>query len=254
MTYRIRNIAIAVGLGLVAMLLTTFYVASYKRHVRQSESTVTVFTAKRDIPQGTPGADLVRHGWIAPEQVVKRSVVPGAIARPDDVRKLITRQDIYTGEQISVRRFADSAEQGVRTQLHGSLRALSVPGTPDVLLAGTLRDGDHVDILANLKVGECGTCYATRVVSRDILVLHASSAATGQKVTNGTSSVLLAVSDNRQAQKIWYAVQNGAGWSLALRAVAHATNSPEDVEGINSVLKDSVSPANLRHYRNGGAK
>ena len=64
MTYRIRNIAVAVGLALVAALLTTFYVANYKRHVQQSESTVEVFVAKRDIPQGTPGAELIKSGWI----------------------------------------------------------------------------------------------------------------------------------------------------------------------------------------------
>ena len=61
MTYRIRNIAVAVGLALVAALLTTFYVANYKRHVRQTESTVKVFVAKRDIPQGTPGAELIKR-------------------------------------------------------------------------------------------------------------------------------------------------------------------------------------------------
>ena len=52
MTYRLRNIAVAVGLALVAALLTTFYVANYKRHVRQSESTVKVYVAKRDVPAG----------------------------------------------------------------------------------------------------------------------------------------------------------------------------------------------------------
>ena len=63
MTYRVRNIAVAVGLALLAAVLTTFYVTNYKRHVRNSESTVTVYTAKRDIPQGTPGTELVKHGW-----------------------------------------------------------------------------------------------------------------------------------------------------------------------------------------------
>src|SRR3954453_9903486 len=101
MTYRIRNIAVAVGLALVAALLTTFYVANYKRHVRQSESTVTVYVAKRDIPQGTPGAELIRHGWIRTAETPQRSVVPGAIASPDEVRTLITRQDIFSGEQVT---------------------------------------------------------------------------------------------------------------------------------------------------------
>jgi len=151
----VRNIAIAVGLALVAALLTTFYVANYKRHVRQSETTVTVFVAKRDIPQGTPGTDLLKHGWLVPSQVVQRNVVPGYVSNTDQIRNLITRQDIYSGEQVSLRRFAGHAELGPRVQLHGTLRAISLPGTADALLSGTLKDGDHVDVLANLKSGDC---------------------------------------------------------------------------------------------------
>jgi Flp pilus assembly protein CpaB len=251
MTYRIRNIAVAVGLALIAALLTTFYVANYKRHVQQSESTVTVYVAKRDIPQGTPGGELLKAGWIQAGSTAKHSVVPGAILNPDQVRTLITREEIFVGEQVSLRRFADRAEQGVRAQLHGTLRAISIPGTPDALLAGTLRDGDHVDFLANLKTGDCASCFAVRHIARDVLVLHAST--TGSTVTPGRasnqgSSVLLAVHDNREAQKIWFAVENSAGWSLTLRPVANASDSREDIEGIVSLLTDGASSANNAHY------
>jgi Flp pilus assembly protein CpaB len=253
MTYRIRNITVAVGLALVAALLTTFYVANYKRHVQQSESTVTVYVAKRDIPQGTPGAELIKSGWIQTAQAAQRTVVPGAISNPDEVRSLITRQDIYAGEQVSLRRFAGRAEQGVRAQLHGTLRAISIPGTPDALLAGTLRDGDHVDLIANLKSGDCSSCFAVRNVARDVLVLHASSTSSVSATRTGNqgSSVLLAVHDNREAQKIWFAVENSAGWSLALRPVANASDSREDIEGILSLLNDGSSSANDSHYYGG---
>jgi Flp pilus assembly protein CpaB len=255
MTYRVRNIGVAVGLALVAALLTTFYVANYKRHVQQSESTATVFVAKRDIPQGTSGADLIKNGWITTQQAVQRTVVPGAISNPDQVRNLITRQDIFTGEQVSLRRFADHAEQGVRVQLHGNLRAISLPGTPDALLAGTLRDGDHVDLVANLKTGDCSTCFAARAVARDILVLRASTAPSGaSRVASTDTSVMLAVNDRTEAQKIWYAVQNSSGWTLALRPVSKAVDSPEDVEGLPSLLRDGVSSSNFQHFTTGGAK
>jgi Flp pilus assembly protein CpaB len=255
MTYRVRNIGVAVGLALVAALLTTFYVANYKRHVRQSESTATVFVAKRDIPQGTNGADLIKNGWITTQQAVQRTVVPGAISNPDQVRNLITRQDIFTGEQVSLRRFADHAEQGVRVQLHGALRGISLPGTPDALLAGTLRDGDHVDLVANLRTGDCSTCFAARAVARDVLVLRAPTTPTGaSRVASTDTSVMLAVNDRSEAQKIWYAVQNSSGWTLALRPVSKAVDSPEDVEGLPSLLKDGVSASKFQHFTTGGAK
>ncbi|MBV8395126.1 MAG: hypothetical protein JO064_02545, partial [Actinobacteria bacterium] len=53
MTYRTRNIVIAVGLALVAMLITLFYVANYRRSVQSDQQTVKVFVAARDLPVGT---------------------------------------------------------------------------------------------------------------------------------------------------------------------------------------------------------
>ena len=49
MTYRIRNILIAVGLALVAMMLTLFYVTNYKRSVQKSTSGVPVYVAVKDL-------------------------------------------------------------------------------------------------------------------------------------------------------------------------------------------------------------
>lgn len=253
MTYRVRNIAVAVGLALLAAVLTTFYVTNYKRHVRNSENTVTVYTAKRDIPQGTPGTELVKHGWLTTSQVAQRTVVPGAISSPDQIRTLLTKQEVYAGEQVTLRTFASNAQQGVRVQLHGTLRAVSLTGLPDNLLAGTLRDGDHVDLIANLKTGDCGTCFAVRAVARNVLVLRAPAAAATSKVSNTQSSVMLAVSDRKEEQKIWYAVQNAAGWALALRPVANAADSPDAVEGINSLLKDKADASTAANYV-GGSK
>jgi len=248
MTYRLRNIGIAVALAIVAALLTTFYVTNYKRTVQQGEQKVPVYVASHDIALGTPGSEIAHRNMLRVEDVPRRSVVPGAISSPDQVASQLTRQDIYLGEQISLRRFADHAEQGVRSQLHGTLRAISLPGTPDAVLAGTLKDGDHVDMIANLKTGDCSTCFASRVVARDVLVLHAYVPSVGSKVANTTeTSVLLAVHDRREAQKIFFTVQNASGWGLELRPVANATDSPEDVETEPSILKDGVSAQALTH-------
>jgi Flp pilus assembly protein CpaB len=154
----------------------------------------------------------------------------------------LTTQDIYAGEQVTLRRFANHEEQGVRSQLHGPIRAVSIPGTPDALLTGTLKDGDHVDLIANLK--NPNGQFVVRDVVRDLLVLHAGAQSTTQKVQNGgttANSVLLAVSDNREAQKIWFTVENASGWSLMLRPVAGATTPPLDLEVAKSVVEDGAS-------------
>jgi hypothetical protein len=40
MTYRIRNLVVAIGLALVAMMLTLFYVTNYKRSVQKDTASV----------------------------------------------------------------------------------------------------------------------------------------------------------------------------------------------------------------------
>jgi Flp pilus assembly protein CpaB len=254
MTYRLRNIAVAVGLALVAALLTTFYVANYKRHVRQGESTVKVYVAKRDVPQGTSGADLIKRHLMVTSDVTGRTVVPGYVSNPEQVANLLTAQAIYAGEQITLRRFSSRAQLGIRSQLHGTLRAISLPGTTDQVLAGTLRDGDHVDLIANLKHGG-GSDHATRVVARNMLVLRAPT--TGPDPSNvgsasGDSSVMLAISDRRDIQKVFFAVQNADGWSLQLRPVTNATDTPYDVESDTSEFKDSINDRNMAHFLGSG--
>jgi Flp pilus assembly protein CpaB len=262
MAYRARNILIAVALAAVAALLTSFYVTSYKRHVQRSEDHVTVLVAKHDIDPGTTGGDAAH--MLTSQTVPRRSVVPGAISSPDQIAGLVATQKTLEGEQVTTRRFNPVAENGVRADLKGNVRAFQVQGDANQTLAGTMKDGDHVDIVATFKYHRAGhsgdTFFASRVVLRDLKVLRAPAGpAVGSKLTNGLNqdySVLLAVTD-QQAQKLLFTVTqtgsasqgNGAGWSLQLRPVVHADDSPESVTTLDSVLRDGLSSSQLKKYR-----
>ena len=50
MTYRVRNIGIAVALAVLAAMMISYYVTNYKRHVQHGASDVTVLVATKDIP------------------------------------------------------------------------------------------------------------------------------------------------------------------------------------------------------------
>jgi len=262
MAYRARNILIAVALAAVAALLTSFYVTSYKRHVQRSEDHVTVLVAKHDIDAGTTGGDAAH--MLTSETVPRRSVVPGAISSPDQIASLVATQKTLEGEQVTTRRFNPVAENGVRADLKGNIRAFQVQGDANQTLAGTLKDGDHVDVVATFKYHRAGqsgdTFFASRVVLRDLAVLRAPAGpAVGSKLTNGLQqdfSVLVAVTD-QQAQKLLFTLTqtgsasqgNGSGWSLQLRPVVHADDSPESVTTLDSVLRDGLSSAQLKKYR-----
>jgi Flp pilus assembly protein CpaB len=250
MTYRIRNISIAVALGLVAALLTTFYVTNYQRSVRKDETNVPVFVAKRDIPAGTAGSDVARKGMLVKTEIVRRSVVPGAISSPDQVDHLVSTQPIYAGEQVTTRRFATPAEQGIRAQLKGTMRAIQVEGNQHQLLAGTLKAGDRVDFVVSLEPDVPRP--ATRIVLRDIEVLQTSGGPNAQQKLAQSSGlwVLLAVTDT-QVQKLFHGMKHGQ-WSLQLRPPLKANDSQEQVQTSRSVIRAGLSPAQLEKLDLGG--
>lgn len=238
MTYRIRNIVIAVGLALVAMLLTLLYVTNYKRSVQHDAASVQVYVAAHDIAAGRSGSDIVRGHDLRTEQVARRSVVPGAISSPDQIQSLVLSGPVYAGEEITLRRFTDVAAQGIRAHLKGTMRAVQVSGDPDQVLAGTLQTGDHVDVVGNFRTNATNATNATRIVLRDLAVLSGPNEPASAKVAGGSSSVILAVSDT-QVQRLFYVLKN-ADWTFELRPVIDAADSRERLETLNSILTEGL--------------
>ena len=254
MTYRARNIFAAIGLAVLAALFVGFYVSNYKRTVEHSQQHVTVFVAARDIPEGTSGADAASRGLLKQEQVLRQSVVPGAISSSKQIEKLVAAQTTYAGEQISLTRFSDAAVQGIRGVLRGPMRAVQIAGDANQTLAGTLRVGDRVDIVANVKVGsDTSQRSISRIVLRNLRVLKAPTASdTGAHLSapvNGSSPVLLAVTDT-QVQKLFFVVKND-DWTLELRPIIKVSDSPETVETQNTIVNDGLGPNQLRIARGG---
>ena len=237
MTYRIRNVLIAIGLALVAMMLTLFYVTNYKRSVQKSTGGVPVYVAAKDLSTGTPGADIVKQHELRVETVQKQDVVPGAISSPSDISSLVLSAPVYAGEQVTLRRFSDVAAQGIRGQLKGTLRAIQIAGDGNQLLAGTLAAGDHVDLVANLRLNSNSTADATRIVLRNLLVLTPPSDPSLGKVStpSGSMSVILAVTDT-QVQRLFFVVKNG-DWTLELRPVVGAVDSADRIDTLSTVLQ-----------------
>src|SRR6266536_1675533 len=198
MTYRVRNIVVAVVLAALAGTLTLVYVVNYKRHVQHGENKVNVLVAARDIPAGTTGSEVVEQHMLKTETVPRRTLVPGWIGKPDQLHSQVGTRQLYEGEQVTVRCFAPPREQGVRSLIRATERAIEVNGNPHQVLAGTLKDGDYVDVIGNWTLPDGGQHHVTRVVLRNILVLKAATAITeGAKLgpSQDTSAVQLRITD-----------------------------------------------------------
>jgi Flp pilus assembly protein CpaB len=246
MTYRIRNITIAIALALVAAFLPMFYVTSYQRNVRKDETNVQVFVAKVDIPAGLSGADVASRKMMSKADVVRRAVVPGAISNPAQLATLVSTEPIYAGEQVSTRRFSSPSQQGIRAQLTGVQRAISIAGNKNQLLAGTLKKGDKIDLVATF--GPEGSVNVTRIVLRNIEVLRAP-AAVGEAASKISSDAtgfdtILRVTDT-QVQKLHWVYVEAKAWHFELRPGTEAADSPENVESWYSVLREGVRQKQL---------
>lgn len=236
MSYRLRNIGIAVVLAVLAALLTIFYVTNYKKSVQQGEDLVPVWVAAQDIPVGTSGTEAGDRNLLRQDKVAQRSVVPGAISKTEQVDQLVATEKIYQGEQISLNRFHPLGEQGIKAQLKGRLRAIEIAGNEHQLLMGTLEEGDQVDFLGSMEVAN--GVKLTKVVLRDLLVLKApNSGAVESKLgarPDEAFSTILAVTD-AQSQKLFHVMTNG-DWYLELRPVTDAADSRDSVDNTVTVM------------------
>ncbi len=241
MTYRVRNIGIAVALAVLAALMISYYVTNYKRHVQQGASDVAVLVATKDIPAGTAGVEVAKGHMLRTLSVTRTSVVPGAISNATELSNLVATQATYAGEQVSARRFAPQGAGGVRASITGPQRAVQIPGDGNQLLLGTLKAGDRVDVVGSWSVPEGTTHHVSRIVLRDILVLRApDTTGIDSRLTTGPNSALsvqLQLTD-AQAPKLYWLVQNGS-YQLALRPTNHAADVGKNAETATSELGPS---------------
>ncbi len=240
MNYRVKNIGIAVALAALAAILTSVYVVNYKRHVQHGEGKVTVLVAAHDIPAGTSGADIIDQHMLQKETVPRKAVVAGAISSPEQLSQYIATEDVFEGEQVSTRRFAPPKEQGIRSQIHGTQRAYQLEGSPNQLMAGTLKEGDYIDVVgtwdAPTRDVNAKSIKVARVVLRNLLVLKAADPAVASAAVTSqqqTAFVQLRATD-AQTQKLLWIQKNsgnsGDGWHLALRPPNGSLDSSNTVQ------------------------
>jgi pilus assembly protein CpaB len=257
--YRFRNAFIAGALAVVGALLVFAYVTSYRHDVQKGQDQVQVYVASRDIPEGTNGSD-VAGSYLRKETVLRRNVVSGAISSPSQLNTYAASQTILADEQVTMRQFHPATETGVLASISGNHRAMTVRGDSDMLLAGIVKDGDHVDVLANIryvvrqpKTDQTGgdlRRVAARVILRDPVVLKAPEDTSSSSISGQSNSVITLALTDAQAQKLLFAVKNGDWW-LVLRPVAKPDDSPESVETIESVLGDGLGPSGIDQLTSG---
>jgi Flp pilus assembly protein CpaB len=240
---RLRNLALPIGLAVLAAVLVGIYVISYRNSVNHGADLEKVLVAARDIPAGTDGASVAGGGYLKEQTVPHRAVVPGAIVSAAPLTSLVVSGTIYRGEQVTLRQFKPIAQGGIFAKFSGKQRVVVVPGDANQLLAGTASDGDRVDVVANTKYSVGGMNRATtRVILQNLLVLKAASGSKSGGVAGAQTSTATLVMTDKQSQTMLWALKN-ATWYLVLRPTASPRASKASLETLYSFLSRGL-PAN----------
>jgi Flp pilus assembly protein CpaB len=233
---------VPIALAVLAVVLIGIYMVSYRNSVAEGAGLVKVLVAARDIPAGTEGSAVASGGYLKTQTVPRRAVVPGSIVSAAPLTSMVAANPIYKGEQVTLRQFGPISQGGIFAKFSGKQRAVAVPGDANQLLAGTVSDGDHVDVLATVGYRARGLSRSTtRAVLRNLLVLEApAEGSTGGASGGETISATLVMTD-RQAQTMGWAMKNST-WFLALRPTAHPRNSSVTLETLKTFLGRALPP------------
>jgi Flp pilus assembly protein CpaB len=209
--------AILAGVVLVAFL------EKYKTNVKNDTRGVPVLVAQRLIPAGTSGDVASADGYFKPGSIAQKDIKVGALATGAAVSGAVATHDIYPGQQITTADFAVGGD-ALRGKLSGTQRAIALSLDTQHGMIGTIRAGDHVDILFGNGSSGGGII---KTLLQNVLVLQApgttGSAALGDSAPS-PSGMIVEVSD-RDAAKLAFAQDNGRLW-FTLRPVVGAKQNP----------------------------
>lgn len=228
---RSRAGMMAAGLALLAAIVV---IIAISRAGGSSAGTgvATALVADRLIPKGSSAEAAAAERALRPVEIRDDQLRPGAISDVAALRNQVAAHDVLPGQQIVAGDFAPAGD-ALQARLTRFQRALSIPLDAARGLAGDVKAGDHVDVLAAFAVQSDGRARpVVRVVARNVIVLRAPEldGADGSQQSVATLRV-----DDTTAARIAFAAENGRVW-LLLRPPAGAADSPARSVDIDALL------------------
>jgi pilus assembly protein CpaB len=210
-------LGLAILLGLTAAFVAKRYLQDQQpTPVVQSEiPTVPVVIAKLDVSVGTALDEraLTVARW--PEDFAPK----GAIAAPENIAGRVVRRALSHGEPVlEAYLLPEGSEAGLPAVIHDKLRAVSVKVDPVIGVAGFVRPGSRVDVLATLRrLDQPKNLPYSRVILQDVPVLAIDQQL--EEAKNGEPELVSVVTlevKTEAAEKLIYSAHEGR-LQLALR-------------------------------------
>jgi Flp pilus assembly protein CpaB len=255
MNYSVRNIVIAAGLALLAVVAVVLYTSSVQSKAKSAEVRVKVLVATRDIEPGTTFAQIRSGHMLAEHEVLQTDMLPGVLTQAafdgDRYSGQVVSQKLFSGQQVPGAVFTSKIGATAGLQLQGTDRAIAFPFNKEQGLVGTLHAGDKVDVIACYNCANSGgnnTVPVTRILLHDIEVLQVPSPddkpASGS--TSDSSTIMLKATDVEAAKLLWVQ-QNAVAWLVA-RPTTNGRNSDVNstVQDYDLLLRESLNAKTIK--------
>lgn len=181
MRSKVIMLAVAVALGLIAVLFGARYLESAKAEIATGAEPVLVLVATRDVPAGTPAEQLLDQQFAEEREVPRMYVADGAISAVSSIKGRVLAVPLTRGEQLTSSRFKVAEEVGLAYALPEGYVAISVPDNPARGVSGFISPGDYVMVICSFDPGELD-----EAVSK-ILIKKARVLATGTETSQTVS-------------------------------------------------------------------
>jgi pilus assembly protein CpaB len=221
---------VAVVLGAAAAVATYGYLGAVRREAQAGNQMTQVLVATQDIPQGMSCEEMISSGAAEQVRMPRRYIAEGAISSFSAVADRVLASPLSKGEMLTTQRFQLPSSAGLAFTVPKDFVAVTVPVNESRGLAGLLKPGDRVALVATIETTDEKTKEKTemtriaipgaRVLAVGSSTERAPAASQGQP-NQGNKSVAFAA-DKPSGQ---------TGQTQVLRSVTLAL-SPTDAEKV----------------------
>jgi pilus assembly protein CpaB len=148
-----RTIAVVLALVLAAgaTIAIFLYVRGIEERAFGDAELVEIFVAQGEVPAGTAATDAADAGLLARDTAPRVNVPEGAITGLEQIDGLFTVESILPGEIVLRDRWGASEEVAVGFEIPEGFEALSVEVQIPPGVAGYIRGGDRISLIATVE-------------------------------------------------------------------------------------------------------
>ncbi|HEY3317888.1 MAG TPA: Flp pilus assembly protein CpaB [Coriobacteriia bacterium] len=141
----------AAALGILAAALAGRYLAAVRSQALAGAKPVEVLVAKEDIPKGLTADEIRAQGLTETRKVPQQYLSASAISTMKAVDGQVLAVSLGKGEQLTTNRFQFSSQAGLSFGVPKGMVALSLASDEVRGIAGLVKTGDNVVVIASVK-------------------------------------------------------------------------------------------------------